>query len=87
MTPGNAYWLHGRTFVPVVDGRKYVTGLVIEADGFHVHKEDAGARLPAVEYRGQSYPTRKLIAFLRARRGATEGAETLRKRLIKEIAV
>lgn len=81
-----AYWIHGRTFVPVVLGHKKITGLVIEADGFHKHEEPAGVDLSPVEYRGDPYPTHKLLAFLRARRGATDGAEALRKRAIKEIS-
>lgn len=85
MRTGAAYWLHGRTFIPVIAGRKMITGLVIDADGFHRHQEPAGAPLKAVEYRGEPYPTRKLLAFLRARRGATEGAEKLRKRIIEEM--
>lgn len=86
MQTGKAYWEHGRTFVPVVIGRKHITGLVIEADGFHTYKLPLSERLPTVQYRGQDYPTRRLLAFLRKRRGASDTAEALRKRVIAEMA-
>lgn len=85
MNAGKAYWTGGRTFVPVVVGRKHVTGLAVEPEGLGIHSELATERLSPVEYRGEAYPTRKLLAFLRARRGTTEGAEKLRKRIIKEM--
>lgn len=89
---GKAYWIaYSRTFIPVIEGRKHITGLVIEADGFHVHKEPSEARLQPVWWRAnpktirQEYPRRKLLAFIRKRRGATATAEKLRKRVIEEL--
>lgn len=81
--PNTLYWFGGRTFAPVVIGRKKVTGLVIEADGLHtlaLSKDDTRLLRPV-----NDYPWRKVRGFIRKRRPTTKQSKTLRKRLLQKV--
>ena len=82
MKPGNVYWLQGRTFIMAKEGRKFITGLVIEADGLHTHKIPAREQLKPVQFHGGEYPARKVRGWLRKMKPATKGARQLRKDLL-----
>jgi len=82
--PGSVYWLHNRTFIAAKIGTKRIKGLVIEADGLHAHQlhVDEAAALRPANYRGGSYPARKLRGHLRRMKPATAGARQLRQVLL-----
>jgi hypothetical protein len=82
MNKGNVYWLHGRTFIAGKEGRKFVTGLVIEADGLYTKKVPLTETLKPVMFHGQPYPARKLRGHLRKMKPATKGAKVLRRELL-----
>ena len=83
MQTSKVYWLHNRIFIPGKIGRKWVTGLVIEADGLHTAKVDASETLPEAQYKGQPYPARKMRGHLRKMKPQTKAAQAIRKQLIK----
>ena len=82
MKAGMVYWTEGRTFIHGKTGRKFHTGLVIEADGMHLARIPAREDLRPVQYRGSDYPTRKVRGWLRKMKPATKGARKLMKELL-----
>ena len=82
MEQGKVYWLHNRVFIPGKLGHKWITGLVIEADGLHTAKVPATENLEEAQYKGKPYPARKMRGHLRKMKPQTKGARAIRNQLI-----
>jgi len=80
-TVGEVCWAHNRTFIVGKVGPKFVTGLVVEADGVKTAKVPARELIPAL-YKGKPYPASKMRGHLRRMKGLTKGAKALRKELL-----
>ena len=81
---GQVYWIFPhRTFIVTKVGNKFLTGLIIESDGFHVTKVSMRDRLDKVLYHGKTYPQRKLRGWIRKIKPATKTARQYRKALLE----
>ena len=78
----NVYWVDSKVFIEVKSGRKYLTGLIIEADGWHMKKVPIDEPRRPVLYKGKPYPARKMRGHLRRWKAATKGARNLRNQLL-----
>ena len=81
---GNVYWNGGRVFILCQIGRKYLTGLVIEADGLHTQQVGLRDKLQPASYHGKPYPARKMRGWLRKLKPATKAAKKFRKSIIEQ---
>jgi hypothetical protein len=80
----NLFWYEGKTVALVVSGRKYDSGLIIEADGLRTIKIPKGERLAPVMYHGKPYPrTRAIRAYRKVCKlpGTTKGSRKLFRRM------
>lgn len=80
------YWHDTRTVAIAIEGRRYDTALVIEADGLKTQRIPKGAKLRPLTYKGKPYPKRKAIAHYRRIAklpGTTKGAKKLLRRIIE----
>ena len=82
MELGKVYWLHNRVFIAGQDGRKWNTGLVIEANGLHTAKVPVDAKLVEATYHGGPYPARKMRGHLRKIKAQTDAAQALKNKLL-----
>jgi hypothetical protein len=81
MEAGQVYWTHNRTFIVGKVGHKWITGLVICADGLRTEKAQAH-ELTEVTYHGKPYPVRKMRGHIRKMKAQTKTAQKLKKELI-----
>ena len=70
-----------RAFIPVIEGPKRITGLVIEADGWHAMTINPNTRTRPCLYKGKPYTPHRLMAHVRRWKPATKGARKLIRRL------
>jgi hypothetical protein len=83
MELANVYVMHGgRIFIPVKKGRKWVTGLIMKADGWATKKVPADTEAKPALYKGKPYPARKMRGHLRRFKAATKAANKYRKELL-----
>ena len=77
----NIVWYHNRTVAIATEGRKFLHGFVIEADGLHPIKIAKGTRLTEVLHKGEPYPKSRALRHYRrlAKLGGT--TKTARKLL------
>ena len=81
MDTGTVMWKHNRTFIVGKVGHKWVTGLVVEADGCYASKARPEELVPCL-YRGKPYPPRKARGHLRKMKPQTKAAKKIRREVL-----
>jgi len=81
MEVGQVCWMHNRVFIVGKIGSKWITGLVINADGLSTLKSGPQDLTPAM-YKGKPYPPAKMRGHLRKARALTKTAKKIRKELL-----
>ena len=81
MEVGTVYWNWNRTFIVGKVGTKWITGLVIEADGLRTEKARPDDLTQAM-YKGKPYPPRKARGYIRKMAATTKGAAKLKKEIL-----
>jgi hypothetical protein len=82
MEVGNVYWKWNQTFIVGKVGHKWITGLVIEAEGVKTAKAKPNELKPCL-YKGKPYPAPKMRGHIRKMKPTTQAAKKMRTQLLK----
>lgn len=80
--PGDVCWLHGRVIIVGTVGTKNITGLIVEADGWHTIQVSLREKLPPALYHGKPYPARRMRGHLRKQKAQTKSARKILNSLL-----